>query len=61
MFMCFVLGFVGAPRELHRPLDVDIEDNRTVRVARVYRGCTLQLFDEQFSMDLVPLPLRGKR
>ena len=52
--------FVGAPGEMNCPLDVEIVDDKTVRVARVHRGCTLQLFDEQFSVDLVPIPLRGK-
>ena len=53
--------FVGASGELDCPLDAEIADDRTVRVARVYRGCTLQLFDEQFSMDFVPIPLRGNK
>ena len=49
--------FGGAPGVLDCPLDVEIVDDRTVRVTRVHRGCTLRLFDEQFSMDLVPIPL----
>ena len=28
---------------------------------RVHRGFTLQLFDEQFSVDLVPIALRGNK
>ena len=27
----------------------------------MHRGCSLQLFDEQFSVDLVPIPLRGNK
>ncbi|KAL7608806.1 hypothetical protein Lser_V15G12358 [Lactuca serriola] len=53
--------FVGAPGELDCPLDVKITDDRIVRVARVHRGCTLRLFDEQFFVDLVPIPLRGNK
>ena len=54
-------GLVGAPRELDCPLDVEIADDRTVRVSKVHRGCTLPLFDEQFSVDLVPIPLQGNK
>ena len=53
--------FSRAPGELDCPLDVEIADDRTSRVARVHRGCTLWLFDEPFSVDLVPIPLRGIR
>ena len=53
--------FVGALEEQDYPLDVEIEDDRTVWFARVHRGCRLQLFDEHFSMDLVPIPLRGNK
>ena len=38
--------FSRAPRELDCPLDVEIADDRTIRVVRVHRGCTLRLFDE---------------
>ena len=53
--------FSRAPGELDCPLEVEIADDRTVRVDRVHRGCSLQLFDEQFSVDLVPIPLRGNK
>lgn len=53
--------FVGAPGELDYALDAEIADDRTVRVTRVHRGCMLQLFDQQFSLDLVPIPLRGNK
>ena len=48
---CFVLlalskRFVGASGELCCLLDVEIADDRTFRVMRVHRGCTLQLFDQ---------------
>ena len=32
-----------------------------IRVMRVHRDCTLQLFSEQYPMDLVPIPLRGNK
>ncbi|XP_023731847.1 uncharacterized protein LOC111879616 [Lactuca sativa] len=38
--------FSRAPRELDCPFDVEIADDRTVRVTTVHRGCTLLLFDE---------------
>ena len=47
--------------ELDCPLDVEIVDDKIVRVVRAYRGCTLRLFDEQLSVDLVPIPLRGNK
>ena len=53
--------FSRAPGELDCPLEVEIAADRTVRVARVHRGCSLQLFDEQFPVDLVPIPLRGNK
>ena len=39
-------SFAGAPGELDYPLDVEIADDRSIRVARVHRGCTFQLFSE---------------
>ena len=50
--------FVGALGELDCLLNVEKADDRTIRVARSHRGCTLQLFDEQFSVYLVPIPLQ---
>ena len=40
------------------PVDVKIVNDRSVSVARVHRGCTLQLFSEKYPVDLVPIPLR---
>lgn len=53
--------FSRAPGELDCPLEVEIADDRTVRVARVYRGFSLLLFAEQFPVDLVPIPMRGNK
>ena len=53
--------FSRAPGKLDCPLEVEIADDRTVRVDKVYRGCSLQIFEEQFSVDLVPIPLRGNK
>ncbi|CAH1431388.1 unnamed protein product [Lactuca virosa] len=57
----FVKRFSRDPGELDCLLEVEIADDSTVRVARVHRGCSLRLFDEQFSVDLVPIPLRGNK
>ncbi|XP_023770579.1 uncharacterized protein LOC111919200 [Lactuca sativa] len=51
----------GAPGELDYPLDVEITDDRFVRVARVHQGCTLQLFSKEYSIDLVLIPLCGDK
>ena len=53
--------FNRALGELDCPLEDDIVDDKTVRVARVHMDCSLRLFDEQFSVDLVPIPLRGNK
>ena len=59
--LAFSKRFVGVPGELDRPLDMEISDDRTVRVARVHRDYTLQLFRERYLVDLVPIPLRGNK
>ena len=43
--------FSRASGERDCPLNVEIVDDRTIRVTRVHIGCTLRLLDEQFSMD----------
>ena len=37
----------------------EIVDDRTVQVARVHPRCTLQLFSEQYLVDLVPILFHG--
>ncbi|KAL7602564.1 hypothetical protein Lser_V15G25340 [Lactuca serriola] len=49
--------FSNAPGEPEYPLEVEIADDRPLRVSRVYRGCLLELFSERYSTDLVPIPL----
>ena len=44
---------------LDYPLKVEITDNRTVSVVRVYGDYVLNLFGERFCVDLVLIPLRG--
>lgn len=62
-FLSFVLSkmFAGASRELCCPLDIEIVDDRSVWVSRVHQGCVLQMFSEQYPIDLVPIPLRGNK
>ncbi|XP_023743042.1 uncharacterized protein LOC111891204 [Lactuca sativa] len=62
-FVSLALGkqFSGAPGELDCPLDVEIVDDRTVRVVRVHQSCILHLFDEQFPVDLFLIPLHGNK
>ena len=40
-------------------LGVEITDDRTVSVARIFRGSFLNMFGERFPTDLVLIPLRG--
>ena len=49
----------GAPGTLDSRLQVEIVDDRTVSVARVYQDCFLNVLGERFRVDLVPIPLRG--
>ncbi|XP_023743260.1 uncharacterized protein LOC111891437 [Lactuca sativa] len=51
--------FRDAPGTLDSPLEVEIVDNCTVNAARVFRRSILNMFDEIFHLDLVPIPLRG--
>lgn len=50
--------FGDTPREIDYPLEVEIDDDRPVRVLRVHRGYVLELFHERYPIDLVPIPLR---
>lgn len=49
--------FRAATGDLAYPLVVEITDDRSVRVSRVLRGCTLDLFRERYLIGLVLIPL----
>ena len=49
--------FVDAMRELDYPSVVYIINDGAMRISRVHRGCTLELFIKQYPIDLVPIPL----
>ena len=53
--------YARTPGELDCLLDVEITDDRYVLVARIHWGCTLQLFSEEYLVDLVRIPLRGNK
>ena len=46
---------------LDYPLEVEIANDRSVRVSEVFRDCVLRLFEERYLIDLVPIPLRGNK
>ena len=50
--------FDHAHGQLDYPLEVKIADDRSVSVSRVHQGCTLELFQERYPIDLIPIPLR---
>ncbi|KAL7589073.1 hypothetical protein Lser_V15G37110 [Lactuca serriola] len=50
-----------APGELDYPLEVEISDDRSVRVSGAHRGCSLNLFRERYQIDLVPIPLHKSK
>ncbi|KAI3700658.1 hypothetical protein L2E82_45295 [Cichorium intybus] len=43
---------------LDQPHVVEIVDDRTVTVTRIYRGCTLELNGVSFPIDLIPIAMR---
>ncbi|KAL7597537.1 uncharacterized protein LOC122197891 [Lactuca sativa] len=51
--------FWDAPGALVSPLEVEMVDDRTVSIARVYRDCVLNVLGERFRVDLVQIPLQG--
>ena len=53
--------FDDAPGELDYPLEVEIVDDRHVQVLRVHRGCVLELFSDQYPIDLILIPLWGSK
>ena len=55
--LALIKWFGKVPEELDCPLEANIVDDRLVRVSRIHQGCTLELFSERFSIDLVPNPL----
>ena len=62
-FVSLVLSkrFANAPWELDCPLEVEISDDRSMRLSKVHRSCVMELFSEQYLIDLVPIPLRESK
>lgn len=50
--------FGDAPGTLDSLLEVEIADDHTFSVVRVYQGCVLNVLGERFRVDLVPISLR---
>ena len=50
--------FRDALGTLDSPLKVEIMDDRTVSVTRVFWGNVLNLFDKRFHIDIISIPLR---
>ncbi|KAL7608268.1 uncharacterized protein LOC111895812 [Lactuca sativa] len=57
--LVLIKRFAGAPGELDYPLKFDLADDRSIQVSRVHRGCVLEIFNDQFPIDMVPIPLYG--
>lgn len=53
--------FCDTPEELDCPLQVDIPDDRPVRVLRVHQSCILGIFSVTYSIDLGRIPLYEKK
>ena len=55
--LALIKKFWDAPGTLDSPLEVEIADDRTMSVARVYRDCVLNVLEERFRVNLVLIPL----
>ena len=51
--------FQDASGTLELVLEVEIADDRTMSVVRVYQDCVLNVLRKRCRADLVPIPLRG--
>ncbi|KAJ9543217.1 hypothetical protein OSB04_022924 [Centaurea solstitialis] len=45
--------------KLDRPVTIDVAAEKVHVVERVYRGCTIDIFGVQFSINLIPIPMNG--
>ncbi|KAJ9543627.1 hypothetical protein OSB04_023334 [Centaurea solstitialis] len=45
--------------KLDRPVKIDVAAEEVHVVERVYRGCTIDIFGVQFSINLIPVPMNG--
>ena len=53
--------FIEALGELDYTLEVEIANDRSISVSRAHRDYVLEIFGEQNSIDLVPIPLCGNK
>ncbi|KAI3682050.1 hypothetical protein L2E82_50198 [Cichorium intybus] len=62
-FVSTVLGrsFGVALGTLHRPLEVEITDDKTVQATSVYQGCEVVIQGIKFLINLIPIPLSDTR
>ncbi|KAI3690328.1 hypothetical protein L2E82_48308 [Cichorium intybus] len=62
-FVSAVLGksFGVALGTLHRPLEVEIADDKTVQATSVYQRCEVVIQGIKFPIDLIPIPLSDSR
>ncbi|KAJ9552821.1 LOW QUALITY PROTEIN: hypothetical protein OSB04_016866 [Centaurea solstitialis] len=45
--------------KLDRPVKIDVAAEEVHVVERVFRGCTIDIFGVQFSINLIPVPMNG--
>ncbi|KAJ9551149.1 hypothetical protein OSB04_015194 [Centaurea solstitialis] len=45
--------------KLDRPVTIDVAEEKVRVVERVHRGCTIDIFGVQFSINLIPVPMSG--
>ncbi|GJY58479.1 reverse transcriptase domain-containing protein [Tanacetum coccineum] len=43
--------------QLKPPLDVEIENNKIIHVANVFQNCEVEIDNENFLIDLIPMPM----
>ncbi|GJT51334.1 putative reverse transcriptase domain-containing protein [Tanacetum coccineum] len=45
------------PSQIKPPLDVEIANNKIIHVANVFQNCEVEIDNEKFLIDLIPMPL----
>lgn len=54
----FIKKFNNAVRDLNHPLRVKRADDRTVNASKVYRSYTLEIGNDSFLINLIPIPMQ---
>nr|GEV14369.1 hypothetical protein [Tanacetum cinerariifolium] len=53
----FSQNFIVPISQLKPPLDVEIANSKIIHVANVFQNCEVEIDNEKFSIDLIPMPV----